>query len=85
MTEPRPPIIMMYSRGAPRRGKEVRDANQLRHLVAGIAPNTKVRLDVFREKKTIQLEVTIGLRDLDQLSRRTIPESVPGRANRPVD
>ena len=66
-------------------GQEVRDANHLRHLVAGIAPKTKVRLDVFREKKTIQLEVTIGLRDLDQLSRRAIPESVPGRANRPVD
>ena len=55
-------------------GKEVRDANHLRHLVAGLAPNKKVRLGVFREKKTIQLEVTIGLRDLDQLSRRAIPE-----------
>ena len=48
-------------------GREVRDANHLRHMVAGIAPNKKVRLDVFRAKKTIQLEVTIGLRDVDQL------------------
>ncbi|MCS5573464.1 MAG: PDZ domain-containing protein, partial [Pseudomonadales bacterium] len=48
-------------------GREVRDANHLRHMVAGIAPNKKVRLDVFREKQSIEVEVTIGLRDVDQL------------------
>jgi serine protease Do len=66
-------------------GQEVRDANHLRHLVAGIEPKKKVRLEVFREKQSIEVEVTIGLRDVDQLSRRVIPESAPGRASRPVD
>jgi serine protease Do len=63
-------------------GQEVRDANHLRHLVAGIEPKKKVRLEVFREKQSIEVEVTIGLRDVDQLSRRVIPKSAPGR---PVD
>ncbi len=66
-------------------GQEVRDANHLRHMVAGIEPKKKVRLEVFREKQSIEVEVTIGLRDVDQLSRRAIPESSPGRASRPVD
>ena len=66
-------------------GQEVRDANHLRHMVAGIEPKKKVRLEVWREKQSIEVEVTIGLRDVDQLSRRAIPESAPGRASRPVD
>lgn len=66
-------------------GQEVRDANHLRHMVAGIEPKKKVRLEVFRDKQSIEVEVTIGLRDVDQLSRRAIPELAPGKASRPVD
>ena len=62
-------------------GKEVRDANHLRHLIAAIAPNKKVRLDVFREKKAIQVEVTVGLRNIDQVSRLDEPAPVPEAAS----
>ena len=55
--------------------KVVRDANHLRHLVAVIRPKSKVRVDVFRKKKLVQVEVTIGLRELDQLSSRSLPEN----------
>ncbi|MEO2022753.1 MAG: DegQ family serine endoprotease [Pirellulaceae bacterium] len=59
-------------------GKIVRDANHLRHMVAGIRPRKKVRMEVFRQKETIQVNVTIGLRDLDQLSSRLVPSAAPG-------
>jgi len=62
-------------------GKIVRDANHLRHMVAGIRPQKKIRMEVFRKKETIQVEVTIGLRDLDQLSQRIVPEDGPGTAS----
>ena len=59
-------------------GKIVRDANHLRHMVAGIRPRKKVRMEVFRQQETIQVDVTIGLRDLDQLSSRLVPSAAPG-------
>jgi serine protease Do len=62
-------------------GKIVRDANHLRHMVAGIRPQKKIRMEVFRKKETIQMEVTIGLRDLEQLSKRIVPEDGPGTAS----
>jgi serine protease Do len=50
-------------------------------MVAGIRPQQKIRMEVFRNKATIQVEVTIGLRDLDQLSKRIVPEEAPGTAS----
>ena len=62
-------------------GKEIRDANHLRHLIAGIAPSKKVKLEVFREKKSIDMEVVIGLRDVGKLSRRERPKLLPRTAS----
>ena len=40
-----------------------------------------MRLDVFREKKAIQVEVTVGLRNIDQVSRLDEPAPVPEAAS----
>ncbi len=41
-------------------GVTVRDANHLRGLVADTAPGTAAHLSVWRDKKTVDLKVTIG-------------------------
>ena len=41
-------------------GKTVTDTTQLRNLVAATAPNTKTTLKVFRDGKTLTLNVDIG-------------------------
>jgi serine protease Do len=42
-------------------GKPVRKAAQLRNAVAGTAPETETRLEIFREGRSMRLTVTIGL------------------------
>ena len=56
----------------------MRDANQLRHAVAAIPPNTSTDLTVFRNGKRIRISVTVGLRDgqeIERLGRRSGPTS----------
>jgi serine protease Do len=47
-------------------GKPVRDANDLRFLIAGTAVETTVKVTVIREKEKLELPVTVG----DRNSRR---------------
>ena len=52
-------------------GKEVNSTNELRNVVAGIAPDKKVPVEVFRDGKKMKLNLTIGRRDqstIDQIS-----------------
>ncbi len=59
-------------------GNVMRDANQLRHAVAAIPPNTSTDLTVFRNGKRIRISVTVGLRDgqkIERLGRRSGPTS----------
>ena len=50
-------------------GKAVVDTNNLRHIVAGIAPGTTVPIKVIRDTKTITLKVTVGTQPADMLAR----------------
>jgi len=49
-------------------GKPVANANQLRHRVAGLKPNSTATFEIVRNGKQRNVEVTIGLMDNDALA-----------------
>ena len=56
-------------------GKPVTSANDLRNTIAGMAPGTKIQLDIVRDGNRRKLDVTIGELDRDELARRRSPDS----------
>jgi serine protease Do len=59
-------------------GQRLRDLHELRNAIGMKAPGTRVELEIFRGGEYRTITVTLGLRDLEQLTRTPdVPEREP--------
>ncbi len=60
-------------------GKDIADSNNLLHVIAGKNPGTDVKLDVWRDGKTVPLTLTLGERTPEQLTAQRGGPAKPGK------